>query len=255
VSAGKYPAAPGLKTNFGFNVKYNKTGKNLQGNMNYIFRSIVNGVVHTYQIKSNAMISLGVNTKNPLMQTAVFVSKANLTDITNPLSPVSLGGNLKLQVNLTDTGEPGINDKIAITLWNGSTLLYSSCWTGSSTLETVLGGGNLVVHSGISLKSGDIFEAAAVAPQNVERGDNSLKVYPNPASGPVTFEFQINENTKATLDIFTVSGQRISRIFDADVNANEIQTVFFDKSLPSGVYVYVLKWNDQVITGKIIRTR
>jgi len=84
---------------------------------------------------------------------------------------------------------------------------------------------------------------------------NELKVYPNPSTGPVTFEFRINENAKATLDIFGVTGKRIARIFDADVESDVIQTVNFDESLPSGIYVYVLKWNDQVITGKLIRKR
>jgi hypothetical protein len=47
-SAGLYPGQTGLKTNFGFNVKYNKSGTNLQGNINTIIRD--NGRV--YQIKT-----------------------------------------------------------------------------------------------------------------------------------------------------------------------------------------------------------
>ena len=83
----------------------------------------------------------------------------------------------------------------------------------------------------------------------------ALKVYPNPSSGPVTFDFSVSINAKVTLDIFAMSGQRIARIFDADVEADVTQTVVFDKSLPSGVYVYVLKWNDQVVTGKFVKTK
>ncbi|WP_035353785.1 hypothetical protein [Edaphobacter aggregans] len=37
-SAGAYAGDPGVKTNFGFNVKYNKGGTNLQGNANIIVR-------------------------------------------------------------------------------------------------------------------------------------------------------------------------------------------------------------------------
>jgi hypothetical protein len=168
-SSGSYASDAGKKTNFGFNVKYNKTGKNLQGNMNIIFRRTVNGIVRTYQIKANSMTSLGVNIADPKAQTAVFVSKANLTDITNPLSPQSLGGGLTLQVNMTDKGEPGKDDMIAISLWNGSTLLYSSNWTGTKTGEMILGGGNLVVHrefsltaTGTILKSADTEEGPTV---------------------------------------------------------------------------------------------
>src|SRR5439155_24157730 len=75
-----------------------------------------------------------------------FACKGNLSDITNPLSPVSLGGGFQLNVSISDNGEPGSTDSIGWTLWNGSTLLYSSKWDGTKTVEQGLGGGNLVVH-------------------------------------------------------------------------------------------------------------
>ena len=140
--------------NFGFNVNY-KNLKNLQGHANIIFRA--GG--HTYQIKSTAIDSLGIalqecqgggSCSGPVSATCLgladFRSKANLTDVTNPLAPVSLGGNLTLQITLTDKGEPGSSDTIGITLWNGSKLFFSSDWKGAKTVETLLKGGNLVVH-------------------------------------------------------------------------------------------------------------
>jgi len=84
---------------------------------------------------------------------------------------------------------------------------------------------------------------------------NELKVYPNPSSGPVTFEFRINEQAKVILELFSSSGMRISRIFEGDVEADVIQTVIFNESPAPGVYIYMLKWKDQVITGKLIRKR
>jgi hypothetical protein len=77
---------------------------------------------------------------------ANIASKATLTDITNPNNPIQLGGNQTLNVTLTDKGNPGSSDSIGITLWNGNTLLFSSEWTGSKTMEDTLSGGNLVVH-------------------------------------------------------------------------------------------------------------
>jgi hypothetical protein len=49
-------------------------------------------------------------------------------------------------VTLTDKGEPGSSDTIGVTLWNGSNLVLSSEWKGSKTDESLLKGGNLVVH-------------------------------------------------------------------------------------------------------------
>jgi hypothetical protein len=148
-SAGMYPGDKAKKTNFGFNVKYNKGGKNLQGNINTIIRN--NGRV--YQIKGNAMTSLSVNPQTcsnatpTSLCTAVFNGKANIKDITDPLNVISIDGNGTLQVNMTDRGEPGKADTIGITLWdkNGG-LWFSSNWNGVKTVEQTLGGGNLVVH-------------------------------------------------------------------------------------------------------------
>ena len=47
---------------------------------------------------------------------------------------------------MTDKGDPGRYDSIGVTLWNGSTLLFSSEWNGAKTTEKVIEGGNLVVH-------------------------------------------------------------------------------------------------------------
>ena len=139
-TGGEYASDAGTKTNFGFNVKFNKRMTNLQGHVNIIIRS--GGRV--YQIKANAMHSLGVNPNDETK--ATFLSKANLTDITDPDNPIGIGGNLTLAMTVTDLGEPGSMDSIGITLWDGNTLLYSSNWTGSQTQEQTLDGGNTLVH-------------------------------------------------------------------------------------------------------------
>jgi subtilisin-like proprotein convertase family protein len=138
-SAGQYAGAPGSKNNFGFDVKYNKSGTNLQGHINTIVR---NGG-RVYQIKGTVMTSLSVNS---VAGTAVFNGRANIRDITDPLNPISIDGNATLQATMTDRGEPGSTDSLALTVWdkNGG-LWFTSNWTGSMTLEQVLGGGNLVV--------------------------------------------------------------------------------------------------------------
>jgi hypothetical protein len=171
-SAGTYAGDLGSKTNFGFNVKYNSKGTNLQGRVNIIIRR--NGKI--YQIKGNNLGSLGVSycktgttlqcfsapqapcTTNGLATCpikATFLTQANLTDLTNPLLPVSIpnGSGATLQMTMTDWGEPGSNvstggpDSMAITLTGkDGSLLYSANWQGGKSVEQLLDGGNLVVH-------------------------------------------------------------------------------------------------------------
>ena len=74
-----------------------------------------------------------------------------MRDITDPLNPISLGGNLAVAVTMTDKGEPGNADSIGITVNSGDGgLLFSSKWSGTATVEQSLapasGNGNIVVH-------------------------------------------------------------------------------------------------------------
>jgi len=49
---------------------------------------------------------------------------------------------------MTDEGDPGTTDAIAITVWNKKGgLWFASLWNGTSTEEQTLAGGNLVVRS------------------------------------------------------------------------------------------------------------
>jgi len=146
-SAGLKAGSAGAKTNFGFNVKYNKSGTNLQGNINTIIR---NGS-RVYQIKGNSMSSLYVAPSAAPSPTkpakATFNGKASIQDITDPLAPIAVDGNATLQVTMTDAGEPGSADTIGLTVWNkAGGLWFASKWDGTRTVEQLLGGGNLLVR-------------------------------------------------------------------------------------------------------------
>jgi hypothetical protein len=67
---------------------------------------------------------------------------ATLTDVTNRRRPILIASNVPLHVMATDAG----GDSIGIALWSGNRLLHSSRWTGFSTLEQTLAGGNLNVR-------------------------------------------------------------------------------------------------------------
>src|SRR5262249_54860364 len=70
-AAGAYAGDKGSKANFGFNVKYNKAGTNLQGTINAILRK--DG--RLYQVKGNSMTSLVIDSSKTASHpypTAVF---------------------------------------------------------------------------------------------------------------------------------------------------------------------------------------
>jgi hypothetical protein len=94
------------------------------------------------------MTSLTTNPITSTTGTAFFNGKANIQDITNPNAPpISIDGNATLQVQMTDAGEPGINDMISITVFNKlGGVWFTSNWNGTTYVQQKLGGGNLQVR-------------------------------------------------------------------------------------------------------------
>lgn len=237
-SAGKYRSKAGSKANFGFTMKYNKTGKNIQGQANIIIRGDDGKI---YQIKSNAINSLSAYAiKDMPGKAASFNTKANLTDITNPLIPIALGGSLSLSVEMYDDPKNNENDYILITLQDPSSgLLFSSNWNGTKTTSLKLakptGGGNIKVmsSSGLAKENGE-----EIIPTEYTLFQN----YPNPFNPSTTIQYDLPEDSKVSVVIYNVLGRGVATLVDDQLPAGRHQNIW--KSLDdhgaqvaSGMYI------------------
>jgi hypothetical protein len=245
----------GSKNNFGFNVKFNKKGTNLQGNINTIIRVTEGDVQHTFQVKGNALSSLSVKGTK-----AVFTGKANVQDMTDPLMPASMGGNYLLKVVMTDNGEPGTSDMISITVYdkNGG-LWFTSRWETvlvgkqkipqAMPVEQVIAGGNLVVHG--SDKAGFISigedESSDVAPALTR-----LQVYPNPSAGQVSFRFCVEQDAMTTIDLLSSNGQLVQRAWEGYAESGVYETIEIDRPLAKGIYLVYLRTDKEVMTERLV---
>jgi hypothetical protein len=257
-SNGQYASDAGRKLNFGFNVKYNKSGTNLQGNMNVVFRR--GG--RLYQIKATSLSGLSINSTNPCSKKAIFSSKANLNDITNPALPVTIYGGITLQVTMTDNGEPGNTDMIGITLLNGSSLVYSSNWISTKTTELVLNGGNLVVRSGVNCSS-NTFAALTptITPEILETNSSiSVKAYPNPFSNHTSISYTLPEAMQISLAVYDSRGQKLAQLAEGRMSAGRHEARFDGSRLAAGIYHYFLQVVDakgriNTLKGKMVLVR
>jgi hypothetical protein len=259
-SAGAKAGNVGSRSNFGFSVKYNKNGTNLQGNINAIVRRTESdGRLHTYQIKGNSMTSLAINTATTTTHpypTAVFDGKASIQDITNPLAAVSVDGGASLNVTMTDRGEPGTTDGIAITVWNkNGGLWFSSNWNSTTTIEQTLAAGNLKVSTNRSFSSG------GTAPNNLSPVDPSraiddsytgklkVTVAPNPSRSYFTLHTQSGSDKPLQVKTIDALGVVIESRGGIPVNG----TFKLGGNYRPGIYfTEVLQGNDRIIL-KLIR--
>jgi hypothetical protein len=246
-SAGRYKGKPGTKTNFGFTMKYNKSGKNLQGQTNIIVRADNDSM---YQIKSNAINSMTVSGSR-----ANFSTKANITNITDPLAPYPLGGNLTLIVDMVDSTKNTQSDSVAITLQdNNGGLLYSSEWNGTKTILRSLrrpsGGGNISVMSSSLAKGNEEIPVEYTLFQN----------YPNPFNPSTTIQFDLPEDSRVSITIYDVLGREVMKLVDGEMEAGRYRQPWegqnrHGSSVASGVYFIRIDARSVVSERKLITIR
>jgi hypothetical protein len=145
-SAGVYAGGDGLETTYKIDVKFKKKLTELKGDFDATVRRDDGTVLDISSDNINSFVvvpTIGVDGH------ATFIGTATLTDVTKSKKnkPIPIAENLQLIVNVTDNGEPGQGkDSISFALWDGSTLLYSSNFDGTKTVEQPIAHGQIQVH-------------------------------------------------------------------------------------------------------------
>jgi hypothetical protein len=118
---------------------------------------------------------------------------------------------------MTDAGEPGSSDKIAITVWNkAGGLWFASHWNGSKTIEQLLSGGNLKVSSKTSFGATPTARTtASTAEEDTSEGDQepalAVEAYPNPVFDKLTLRIPGHLTGELALTVTDSKGVPLSR--------------------------------------------
>ncbi|KJF41659.1 T9SS type A sorting domain-containing protein, partial [Draconibacterium sediminis] len=101
------------------------------------------------------------------------------------------------------------------------------------------------------------FSSSEVEKNEVEHIETSaLKVYPNPFSDWIKFEFESPEDTNVRIDIYDVSGRKVQTIFENSVEGGLSYDVqFIPRDRVSEIYIYKMKLGNEVYSGKLIYKR
>ncbi|HSK26225.1 MAG TPA: M12 family metallo-peptidase [Jiangellales bacterium] len=151
-SAGTYAATPGSRVGVELSVRYAPPASTrLSGNATV---SLVSGGV-SYELRSTSLDALGTTRRTEAgaacsagpSQVCWGIGTVRATaDLVNRATGATVKRGLELRITFTDRGAPGRNDTLGVTVWDGSTLVHSSAWTGAATAEQALTGGNLNVQ-------------------------------------------------------------------------------------------------------------
>ena len=82
---------------------------------------------------------------------------------------------------------------------------------------------------------------------------HDLKVYPNPFSDRLRFEFVATEDVNARIDMYDMSGRMVKTIFEQPVQADmSYEAEFKPETTISGMYIYRMVMGDAVFNGKVV---
>jgi large repetitive protein len=237
--------ANGWKNNFGFNVKYNKGGTNLQGNWNFIIR---NGA-KLYQIKSSQPKTLTVGQISATSYRAdIMFSAANIKELTTG----SGYGTGTVNVTVFDNGEPGAGvDQIFIKVTDGSKNWYFSSSTADITKPTTvtyLTQGNIQIHT-LGAK------AAVTTSRDVQTTTTVAQTFqvtatPNPTFS--SFNLNITGNNASGLVNVKVT-DILGRVVEAKQNLAPGQTLRIGSEYKPGVYIVQVMQGDTVKQLKLVK--
>ncbi|HXH18436.1 MAG TPA: malectin domain-containing carbohydrate-binding protein [Chitinophagales bacterium] len=84
----------------------------------------------------------------------------------------------------------------------------------------------------------------------------NLQAYPNPFSEVLNIEFSLMEDARATLEIYSVTGQRLAVAFDGKVAAGELKVITYLPSvITHGLIIYRLQTQHETYYGKAVMSR
>lgn len=85
--------------------------------------------------------------------------------------------------------------------------------------------------------------------------DVVLDATPNPVVEDVTFFFRLPEATNATLELYDLSGKRITTLFDGYMDGSLQEQRWNATNMIPGVYIYKLQTEREVLTRKLVLSR
>jgi hypothetical protein len=271
---GSFAGAAGSRSNFGITMKWNKSGKNLQGNLNIIYRAAGNKI---YQVKSNAINSLtivDVKVNNVVTGSqAIINTKAEFRELRAD-NVIVLAGNLDLTVVAFESAadKTGKKDAISFRLVNPSAkqgqddntitipagVLFTNDLQGVNTVSTILSGGKIQVGSSMAagLRTAVIIEQAShnTMPSGIKLAGLtstplSVSVVPNPSHDQFILLLKSSSNEKAGITVIDGAGRVVDRKINIAANSDQP----LGHSWLPGIYIAEIRQGSYVVRLRLIK--
>jgi len=152
---------------------------------------------------------------------------------------------------ITDPNDPNVDDPVLIPAYNSVNIA-----SGDSVIQYIAvayGIDKLAMLASLQQAQEKYNELTSVEPDHnsIPEGYVLEQNYPNPFNPSTSIKFGIPASSNVTLKVFNALGEEVAKLINENLEAGSY-TVNFDASgLPSGIYIYTLQTNDQVLSKKM----
>jgi hypothetical protein len=94
--------------------------------------------------------------------------------------------------------------------------------------------------------------SSPTAVNEIEQNWNSLYLYPNPTSGKITIEFELQGSAEVAISIYNTLGQRIYSAMEQGGNGIRTKAIELAE-LAKGVYIVQVKQGDWIVSKRIVK--
>jgi len=256
--------APHVENNV---IEYNLTGVYLYNGQGYYKNNeICNNFIAGDPNSGAGVMLYGSGTNGTFVQNEVAFNFCGFYCINNATSNLGDLGNL----NTNDDGENNIHDNIdgtgtTFSVYNGSSLdmkAENNSWDSDNYTEiaaTIIDGNDNPSYGIVDFDP--IYIGVAQDPQIEVAACNLIGNLPNPFTHSTTISFAIGSQAHVSIEIFNLKCQRIKTLPSTSLNKGTHSVAWngkddTDQEVPSGIYFYNLKVNNEVTnTGKCVLIR
>lgn len=140
---------------------------------------------------------------------------------------------------------------------------FTITFTHAQTLQLKieLSDGSTVIYNLADIQKVDFSEITNIDDQKkligVIKKFTLLQNYPNPFNPSTTIEFQLPKNGNVDISVYDLNGRLVKKLYDGQQSVGTHQLKWagensFGQSVASGLYIYTIQFEDEVLSKKMI---
>jgi hypothetical protein len=153
---------------------------------------------------------------------------------------------------ITDPNDPNVDDPVLIPAYNSVNIASGDSIT--QYIAVAYGANEVEMLASLQQAQEKYYQLTSVEADHYSIPDGYVleQNYPNPFNPSTVIKFGLPESSNVNLKIFNSLGEEIAVLVNGNLEAGSYNVNFNASGLPSGIYIYTLQTDDQVLSKKMM---